>query len=85
MHGHLAQSKQQPKTPGARYPKTPLKVPLNDENASTAFAGKNGPGAGETGATKTRGAKQALVTPMGMKGYAERKEGGHESLDRLTS
>ncbi|RKU42081.1 hypothetical protein DL546_004896 [Coniochaeta pulveracea] len=31
----------QPKTPGARYPKTPLKVPLNDENAPHGLAGKS--------------------------------------------
>ncbi|KAK4122244.1 hypothetical protein N657DRAFT_691529 [Parathielavia appendiculata] len=31
----------QAKTPGARYPKTPLKVPLNDENANHGFNGKS--------------------------------------------
>lgn len=31
----------QPKTPGARYPKTPLKVPLNDENAVRVLGGKS--------------------------------------------
>ncbi|KAJ9142679.1 hypothetical protein NKR23_g6973 [Pleurostoma richardsiae] len=32
--GAAAKQQLQPKTPGARYPKTPLKVPLNDENAN---------------------------------------------------
>ncbi|KAK3378558.1 hypothetical protein B0H63DRAFT_480245 [Podospora didyma] len=38
-----ASSKQQlqSKTPGARYPKTPLKVPLNDENTNHGFGGKS--------------------------------------------
>jgi hypothetical protein len=31
----------QPKTPGARYPKTPLKIPLNDENAAHVLGGKS--------------------------------------------
>ncbi|KAG6356552.1 hypothetical protein INS49_014425 [Diaporthe citri] len=31
----------QPKTPGARYPKTPLKVPLNDENVVRGLGGKS--------------------------------------------
>ncbi|KAF6827410.1 hypothetical protein CPLU01_09086 [Colletotrichum plurivorum] len=52
-----------PKTPGARYPKTPLKVPLNDENAV---------GAGKTALTLKSNAKgtiqgtakkQNLITP----------------------
>ncbi|KAF3760274.1 hypothetical protein M406DRAFT_65435 [Cryphonectria parasitica EP155] len=31
----------QPKTPGARYPKTPLKIPLNDENTARGLGGKS--------------------------------------------
>ena len=31
----------QAKTPGARVPKTPLKVPLNDENANKGLGGKS--------------------------------------------
>jgi len=31
----------QPKTPGTRYPKTPLKVPLNDDNATRTLGGKS--------------------------------------------
>ncbi|KAI1319875.1 hypothetical protein F5Y16DRAFT_405803 [Xylariaceae sp. FL0255] len=41
-HQHGAAIKQQQghaKTPGARYPKTPLKVPLNDENGTLAKGG----------------------------------------------
>jgi hypothetical protein len=51
VHGHqqVAASKPlnqgtrglQPKTPGNKYPKTPLKVPLNDENAPVAVGGKS--------------------------------------------
>ncbi|GJC82170.1 hypothetical protein ColLi_05008 [Colletotrichum liriopes] len=50
-----------PKTPGARYPKTPLKVPLNDENAvggaKTALAPKS------SGNIQGTAKKQNLVTP----------------------
>ena len=71
VHGHqtVAASKPlnqgtrglQPKTPGNKYPKTPLKIPLNDENAPGGFGGKSGKGKGlETGG------KNAFVTPMGM-------------------
>lgn len=31
----------QAKTPAARFPKTPLKVPLNDENTNHGFGGKS--------------------------------------------
>ncbi len=59
----------QPKTPGNKYPKTPLRVPLNDENAPTAF-GKSIKGKGIenliTGAKKnTSFDKSAFVTPIG--------------------
>lgn len=54
------------KTPGARYPKTPLKIPLNDENAN------HGLGGGKGGLLQTKGnnglvksGKQALMTPAG--------------------
>ncbi|TIC99711.1 hypothetical protein CH35J_005766 [Colletotrichum higginsianum] len=51
-----------PKTPGARYPKTPLKIPLNDENAvagaKTALAPKSN---GNIQGATVR--KQNLVTP----------------------
>jgi hypothetical protein len=57
----------QPKTPGNRYPKTPLKVPLHDENAPITFGGKLGK---EKGSDLATGAKKiaafdgnALVTP----------------------
>ncbi|KAK0739277.1 hypothetical protein B0T21DRAFT_391484 [Apiosordaria backusii] len=63
MHQAGGSNKQlQAKTPGARYPKTPLKIPLNDENANHGFGGK--------GLLQTKGnnglgksGKQALVTP----------------------
>ena len=53
----------QPKTPGNKVPKTPFKIPLNDENANNGF------GAGK-GTLKMKGAgSNAFVTPMGMKDY----------------
>jgi hypothetical protein len=65
----------QAKTPGARYPKTPLKVPLNDENANHGFNGKSvlrGKGNNENTLTVGKGAnglgklgKMAMVTPAG--------------------
>lgn len=72
VHSHQVPAKQQPKTPGARYPKTPLKHGRNDENAPTVFAAKSGiGGAAKLGGndkalTKGNGTRQALVTPMGM-------------------
>jgi hypothetical protein len=58
----------QPKTPGNKYPKTPLKIPLNDENAPTAI-GKSMKGKGlenlMTGKKSTTFDQNAFVTPMG--------------------
>jgi hypothetical protein len=66
----------QAKTPGARYPKTPLKVPLNDENANHGFGGKsilqtkgnneNVVTAGKGGNGLGKFGKPAVVTPAGM-------------------
>ncbi|PMD32023.1 hypothetical protein L207DRAFT_500390 [Hyaloscypha variabilis F] len=60
----------QPKTPGNKYPKTPLKIPLNDENAPTGF-GKSIKGKGlenlVTGKKSTTFDKNAFITPMGPK------------------
>ena len=85
VHGHqqaaaakpLNQSNRQlaPKTPGKKFPKTPLKVPLNDENG---FGGQGGGKFGQrtngkgnenmmTGGKKMGlSDKNAFVTPMGM-------------------
>ncbi|TDZ32253.1 hypothetical protein C8035_v012528 [Colletotrichum spinosum] len=53
-----------PKTPGARYPKTPLKIPLNDENAvgagKTVLAPKSNANGTIHGTAKKQ---QNLVTP----------------------
>lgn len=79
VHGHqqaaaskpLNQSTRglQPKTPGNRYPKTPLKIPLQDENAPGGLGGKSVKGKGlENLATGKKGAtfnKDDFVTPMG--------------------
>lgn len=57
----------QPKTPGNKYPKTPLKIPLNDENAVTG-PGKTGKGKGLGGLASGKQTvfdKNAFVTPMG--------------------
>ena len=61
----------QPKTPGQKAPKTPFKIPLNDENAlHGAKTGLNtGAKMGENFLTAKKGtlqAKNAFVTPMGM-------------------
>jgi hypothetical protein len=79
VHGHqqVAASKPlnqgarglQPKTPGNRFPKTPLKVPLQDENALGGFGGRSVKGKGlENLATGKKGAtfnQSDFVTPMG--------------------
>ncbi|KAI1410965.1 hypothetical protein F5Y13DRAFT_181045 [Hypoxylon sp. FL1857] len=59
----------QPTTPGARFAKTPIKVPLNDENATHAAGGaKSVLGAKSRGnenvlTSKGKGLKAGLVTP----------------------
>jgi hypothetical protein len=64
-----------PKTPGNKYPKTPLKISLNDENEPAGFGGgksvlgTKGKGlenlaiGGKNGATFD---KNAFITPMGL-------------------
>lgn len=66
VQSHQVPAKQQPKTPGARYPKTPHKVPLNDENGATAFRGKSGKMGDGKIMTVGKGGRQNLMTPMGM-------------------
>ncbi|KAG6061581.1 hypothetical protein E4U32_002894 [Claviceps aff. humidiphila group G2b] len=68
---HAATIKQQPKTPGARYPKTPGNHGRNDENAPNIFVGKGGlPSGAKLGGTgklalgKATGGPQPAVTPM---------------------
>ncbi|OJJ42954.1 hypothetical protein ASPZODRAFT_136821 [Penicilliopsis zonata CBS 506.65] len=53
----------QPKTPGARAPKTPFKVPLNDENNPLAFGKKTVKAAGNRN-ENTKLGKDAFVTPF---------------------
>jgi hypothetical protein len=58
----------QPKTPGARYPKTPLKIPLNDENATHGLGGKSilrPKNNNENITTMGKGGKSSFVTPLG--------------------
>jgi hypothetical protein len=63
-----------PKTPGNRYPKTPLKIPLHDENAPTGFGQKfvlatKGKGLENMtigGKKEANFDKNAFVTPSGM-------------------
>jgi len=76
VHGHqqVAASKPlnqgvrglQPKTPGNKHPKTPLKIPLNDENAPTGFGKGKGLENLVTGKKNATFDKNAFVTPMGM-------------------
>ncbi|KAL9026757.1 MAG: hypothetical protein Q9196_004627 [Gyalolechia fulgens] len=60
-----------PKTPGNKTAKTPLRVPLNDENGATAFGeGKTAIGKGTEnaifgGKQGGRGDGKAFITPMG--------------------
>ncbi|OIW29969.1 hypothetical protein CONLIGDRAFT_680765 [Coniochaeta ligniaria NRRL 30616] len=57
----------QPKTPGARYPKTPLKIPLNDENATHGLGGKSvlrPKNNNENITTIGKGGKSNFVTPL---------------------
>ncbi|KAL0465790.1 hypothetical protein QR685DRAFT_126651 [Neurospora intermedia] len=51
------------KTPGALYPKTPLKVPLNDENTTRVFAGKGTIAKGDNVFTKGTGANMMTPAP----------------------
>nr|CAD21416.1 hypothetical protein [Neurospora crassa] len=51
------------KTHGALYPKTPLKVPLNDENTSRVFAGKGTIVKGDNVFTKGTGANMMTPAP----------------------
>ena len=62
----------QPKTPGARAPKTPFKIPLNDENDPLAFGKKTVKGTGKQKDNTKLSVKDAFATPMGM--CEERKE-----------
>jgi hypothetical protein len=64
-----------PKTPGNKYPKTPLKVNLNDENEPTGVVGgkpvlgTKGKGLENLITGARNGAtfdKNAFITPMGM-------------------
>ena len=56
----------QPKTPGARVPKTPFKVPLkNDENDPLAFGKKTVKG-GKQKDNINLTTKNAFITPAGM-------------------
>jgi hypothetical protein len=55
----------QPKTPGTRAPKTPFKVPLNDENDLLAFGKKTAKATGGRNENTLKPAKDAFITPMG--------------------
>ncbi|KAK5993171.1 hypothetical protein PT974_06599 [Cladobotryum mycophilum] len=60
---HQVPTKQAPKTPGARYPKTPSKFGKHDENAPGGFGGKGGNVGDGKLLVKGTGAHQTLVTP----------------------
>lgn len=67
----------QPKTPGARYPKTPLKIPLNDENANHGL-GKSVLGG------RSRGANENIMT-IGKGGKAAEKSNWVTPLEPRTT
>ena len=53
-----------PKTPGTRAPRTPFKIPLNDENSQVVFGKKSVKGNGNRN-NDGKPAKDAFVTPSG--------------------
>jgi hypothetical protein len=55
-----------PKTPGARAPKTPFKVPLKDENDPLAFGKQTIKTIGKQYENARPFVKDAFTTPMGM-------------------
>ncbi|KAJ0418045.1 hypothetical protein BJY00DRAFT_193605 [Aspergillus carlsbadensis] len=55
----------QPKTPGARAPKTPFKVPLKDENDPLAFGKQTIKTLGKQYENARPSVKDAFTTPMG--------------------
>jgi hypothetical protein len=55
----------QAKTPGAKGPKTPFKVPLNDENHPLAFGKRAGNGNGNHNGNTIKPGKDAFITPLG--------------------
>ena len=55
----------QPKTPGTRAPKTPFKVPLNDENDPLAFGKRTMKTNGNVNGNTAKFVKDAFVTPLG--------------------
>lgn len=54
----------QPRTPGTRLPKTPFKVPLNDENDPLTFGKKTIRGNGR-GTGNAKPVKDVFQTPLG--------------------
>ncbi|UKZ57943.1 hypothetical protein TrVGV298_011804 [Trichoderma virens] len=61
---HQIPAKQQPKTPGMRYPKTPMDLGRGNENALAGFAGKNAiQGAANVGENRTFISKKPMMTP----------------------
>ncbi|KAL1977629.1 hypothetical protein VTN31DRAFT_488 [Thermomyces dupontii] len=60
----------QPKTPGTRVPKTPFRVPLNDENDPLAFGKQTVKGNGGRNENTLKPVKDAFVTPMGPRNRA---------------
>lgn len=60
-------AKQQPKTPGMRYPKTPIGVGRGDENALAGFAAKSTlQGAINLGENQKLISKKPVMTPAGV-------------------
>lgn len=70
VHNRQATAKQQPKTPGTRYPKTPGKFGQDEENHVTMFTKKDGLGGklgGKDNSLISKGVtgNGVLATPLG--------------------
>ncbi|OAQ96292.1 hypothetical protein LLEC1_00140 [Akanthomyces lecanii] len=87
VHTHQVPAKQ-PKTPGPKYPKTPIgRFARNDENAPAAFTGKNTLAGtiknttNRTVLTKTAAQKQTLATPLADAGNQSRAPLGNKTTN----
>ena len=64
---HQASAKPQPKTPGMRYPKTPMDLGRGNENALAGFAAKNTIQGGiNLGENQKFISKKPVMTPAGV-------------------
>lgn len=64
VYSRQVPTKQAPKTPGPKFPKTPSGFGRHDENTLGALGGKGAAGEGKS-FVKGLGTSQIAVTPMG--------------------